>query len=63
LAIDAITAAASESHRWPALCHCEHPSTTVEPWYQVHTMREIEARFRAVRDATSKPIDFGYETT
>ena len=28
----------------------------ISPWYQVHTMREIEAHFRAVRDATSKPI-------
>ena len=26
------------------------------PWYQVHTMREIEAHFQAVRNATSKPI-------
>ena len=28
----------------------------ISPWYQVHTMREIEAHFQAVRDATSKPI-------
>ncbi len=28
----------------------------ISPWYQVHTMREIEAHFRAVRNATSKPI-------
>lgn len=28
----------------------------IPPWYQVHTMREIEAHYRAVRDATSKPI-------
>lgn len=28
----------------------------IPPWYQVHTMREIEAHYRRVRDATSKPI-------
>ena len=28
----------------------------ISPWYQVHTTREIEAHFRPVRDATSKPI-------
>jgi len=28
----------------------------IPPWYQVHTMREVEAHFRAVREATSKPI-------
>jgi 4-hydroxy-tetrahydrodipicolinate synthase len=28
----------------------------IPPWYQVHTMREIDAHFRAVRDATTKPI-------
>ncbi len=28
----------------------------IPPWYQVHTMREIEAHYQAVREATSKPI-------
>lgn len=28
----------------------------ISPWYQVHTMREIEAHFRAIREATTKPI-------
>lgn len=28
----------------------------IPPWYQVHTMREIEAHYQAVRDATRKPI-------
>lgn len=28
----------------------------IPPWYQVHTMREVEAHYQAVRDATSKPI-------
>jgi len=28
----------------------------IPPWYQVHTMREIEAHYRAVREATTKPI-------
>ncbi len=28
----------------------------IPPWYQVHTMREIEAHYRAVRDAIAKPI-------
>ena len=28
----------------------------ISPWYQVHTMREIEAHFQAVRDATSRSI-------
>lgn len=28
----------------------------IPPWYQVHTMREIEAHFRSVRSATTKPI-------
>jgi 4-hydroxy-tetrahydrodipicolinate synthase len=28
----------------------------IPPWYQVHTMREVEAHFRAVRAATTKPI-------
>jgi len=28
----------------------------ISPWYQVHTMREIEAHFHAIRNATSKPI-------
>ena len=28
----------------------------IPPWYQVHTMREIEAHYQAVRSATTKPI-------
>lgn len=28
----------------------------ISPWYQVHTMREIYAHFKAVRDAVSIPI-------
>ena len=28
----------------------------IPPWYQVHTMREVEAHYRALRAATSKPI-------
>lgn len=28
----------------------------IPPWYQVHTMREIEAHYRAVRSATAQPI-------
>lgn len=28
----------------------------IPPWYQVHTMREIEAHYRAVREKVTKPI-------
>lgn len=28
----------------------------IPPWYQVHTMREVEAHYRAIREATTKPI-------
>lgn len=53
--IDAITVAASESHRQLALCHCEHPSTTGTSLAPLEVSRStLERRFRELFGRSSK---------